>query len=282
MAEFGERLAAVIAERTGLCLGVDPHAFLLEQWGLPDTAAGVREFALRCVDAAAGTIGIVKPQIAFFERHGSAGYAALEETLSAARSAGLLVIADVKRGDIGSTVAAYGEAWLTPGSPLEVDAMTIVAYQGLGSLADPLGRAHANGKGVFVLAATSNPEAADVQKAIIADGPHSRRTVAAGIVAGVQSLNAAAPVLGSVGVVLGATVSIADYGIAVDELARTPILAPGFGEQGALVADLRRLFGAASARTVVNVGRGVLRSGSEGLAPALREQAAELAAVTAA
>ncbi len=282
MAEFGERLAGVIATRTGLCLGIDPHAFLLEQWGLPDTAAGVREFALRAVDAAADTVGIVKPQVAFFERHGSAGYAALEDALAAARAAGLLIIADVKRGDIGSTVAAYGEAWLTPGSALEVDAMTIVAYQGLGSLADPLALAHTNGKGVFVLAATSNPEAAEVQKAIISDGPHSRRTVAAGIVAGVQILNASAPVLGSVGIVLGATVHIADYGIDVDELARTPILAPGFGEQGALIRDLPRLFGPSAGRTVVNVGRGVLKAGPDGLAAALREQAAHLAAVAAA
>ncbi len=281
MADFGERLAAVIAARTGLCLGIDPHAFLLEQWGLPDTAAGVREFALRAVDAATSTVGIVKPQIAFFERHGSAGYAALEDALTAARAAGLLIIADVKRGDIGSTVAAYGEAWLTPGHPFEADAMTIVAYQGLGSLAEPLALALANGKGLFVLAATSNPEAAEVQKAIIRDGPHSRRTVAAGIVAGVQTLNASAPVLGSVGVVLGATVDIGDYGIDVEDLARTPILAPGFGEQGAQIRELPRLFGPAARHTVVNVGRGLLKVGPAGLSAALSAQAAELAAVTA-
>ena len=114
-------------------------------------AEGAREFGLRCVDAAAGRIGIVKPQVAFYERHGAAGYAALEDVLRAARDAGLIVIADVKRGDIGSTVGAYGEAWLTPGSPLEADAMTVVAYQGVGSLEDPIGRARAYGKGLFVL-----------------------------------------------------------------------------------------------------------------------------------
>ena len=132
---------------------------MLDRWALPDSAEGAREFGLRAVAAAAGTIGIVKPQVAFFERHGSAGYAALERVLAEARDADLLVIADAKRGDIGSTVDAYAEAWLRPGSPLEADAMTVVAYQGVGSLAGPIARAQAAGKGLFVLAATSNREA---------------------------------------------------------------------------------------------------------------------------
>lgn len=280
MAEFGARLAATLSDRGGLCLGIDPHAFLLAEWGLPDSAEGVREFALRCVDAAAGSIGIVKPQIAFFERHGAAGYAALEETLAAARAAGLLVIADVKRGDIGSTVAAYAEAWLTPGSPLEADAMTIAAYQGLGSLADPVATAAAHGKGLFVLAATSNPEAADVQKAIIDSGENRGSTVAAGIVAGVELLNAEQP-LGSVGVVIGATVRLTDYGIPTSALAATPILAPGFGEQGASVGDLPALFGPVASNVVVNVGRSLLRTGPRGLAEAVAAQGAELRSVTA-
>lgn len=280
MADFGARLAATLSERGGLCLGIDPHAFLLAEWGLPDSAAGVREFALRCVDAAAGSIGIVKPQIAFFERHGAAGYAALEETLAAARAAGLLVIADVKRGDIGSTVAAYAEAWLTPGSPFEADAMTIAAYQGLGSLAEPLAIAAANGKGLFVLAATSNPEAADVQKAIIGSGENRGSTVAAGIVAGVELINADQS-LGSVGVVIGATVRLADYGIPASALARTPILAPGFGEQGATLRELPALFGPVASTVVANVGRSLLRTGPRGLAAAVAAHGAELRSVTA-
>lgn len=281
MAEFGARLAATLSDRGGLCLGIDPHAFLLAEWGLPDSADGVREFALRCVDAAASTIGIVKPQIAFFERHGAAGYAALEETLAAARAAGLLVIADVKRGDIGSTVAAYAEAWLTPGSPLEADAMTVVAYQGLGSLGEPLARASAHGKGLFVLAATSNPEAVAIQTARIGSQENHGMTVAAGIVAGVELLNVAQP-LGSVGVVIGATVRLADYGIPASSLPHTPILAPGFGEQGALLADLPALFGPTAPHVVANVGRGLLRSGPHELAHALGVHAAQWRAVTAA
>ena len=145
MPNFGERLDAAFDAYGQVCLGIDAHSHLLGEWGLPDTAEGARIFGLRAVEAAEGVVGIVKPQVAFFERHGSAGYAALEEVLAAARRAGLVVIADVKRGDIGTTIEAYGEAWLTPGSPLEADAMTLVAYQGVGSASGPIeqiGRAH--------------------------------------------------------------------------------------------------------------------------------------------
>lgn len=270
MTSFGERFAAAIADRGGLCVGIDPHAPLLAAWGLPDDASGVRDFGLRVVEAAAGRVGIVKPQNAFFERHGAAGYAALEEVLAAARAAGLLVISDVKRGDIGSTVDAYGEAWLTPGSTLEADAMTAVAYQGVGSLAGVIERALAHDKGMFVLAATSNPEAAAVQTARV-DGA----TVAARIVADVR---AADPGDGmrSVGVVVGGTVSLADYAIAADDLAGVPILAPGFGAQGARVGDIPELFGALATQVVANVSREILAAGPDGLEAAIDAHLAEL------
>ncbi len=272
--DFGARLERVFADSGRLCVGIDPHAELLDLWGLPDSAIGAREFGLRVVDAVAGTAGILKPQVAFFERHGSVGYSALEVVLAAARSAGLLVIADVKRGDVGSTVDAYGEAWLTPGSLLEADAMTTVAYQGLGSLAGVLARAAASGKGVFVLAATSNPEAAATQRAIRDDG----RTVASGVVADVREHNGVHGGLGPVGVVLGATVRIADVGIEPAQLSGIPILAPGFGAQGARLSDVRELFGQASDHTIVNVARSVLGAGPDGLAEAVRRANEEMAA----
>jgi orotidine-5'-phosphate decarboxylase len=272
--DFGARLAAVLEDRGPLCLGIDPHPFLLDQWGLPDSALGVRDFSLRAVEAAGDAIGIVKPQVAFFERHGSAGYAALEEVIGVARAAGLLVIADAKRGDIGSTVDAYGEAWLTPDAPLESDAMTLVAYQGVESLAGPLARARENGKGVFVLAATSNPEARATQTAVLVEGGESR-SVAAAIVAEVAGHNPADR-LGDVGVVIGATVGMGDFGIAHQDLEHTPILAPGFGEQGASLSDIRSLFGVVSGNVIANVGRGLLRMGPDGLADAVT--AAALAA----
>jgi len=271
--DFGSRLEQVFSVSGRLCVGVDPHPQLLGAWGLPDTAAGVREFGIRVVDAVAGRAGILKPQVAFFERHGAAGYSALEGVLATARAAGLLVIADVKRGDVGTTVDAYGEAWLTPGTPLEADAMTAVAYQGLGSLDGVLARAAASGKGVFVLAATSNPEGAATQQARRADG----RSVAAGVVADVRERNGPAPGLGSIGVVLGATVRLSDYGIEPGHLAGIPILAPGFGAQGAEISDVARLFGVASTHTVVTVSRSVLGAGPDGLAEAVRRASEEVA-----
>jgi orotidine-5'-phosphate decarboxylase len=279
--DFGARLQAVFAQRGRLCVGIDPHSFLLEQWGLADSAAGVREFGLRVVDAAAPVVGILKPQVAFFERHGSAGYAALEDVLAAARAADMLLIGDAKRGDLGTSVEAYGQAWLTPGSPLEVDAMTMSAYQGIGSISAPIDLAEVNGKGVFVLAATSNPEAVALQTAVLAQGSLAGRTVAGGIVAEVNALNATNSGLGSVGVVLGATVRLADYGIGLDELERTPILGPGFGEQGVAFGELSRIYGTASSNVIVSVSRSVLRAGPTGLGEEIARQAAELAEATA-
>jgi orotidine-5'-phosphate decarboxylase len=261
------RIAAVAAEHGALCLGIDPHAALLRGWGLGDDAAGVREFGLRCVEAASGRIGIVKPQIAFFERHGSAGYAALEEVLAAERAAGLITIAEVKRGDVGSTVDAYGEAWLTPGSPLEADAMTAVAYQGFGSLDGVLARAGAHGKGVFVLAATSNPESAEVQTLRTPDGD----TIAQ------RMVRSAAMTGGVAGVVVGATVDLGAVGIEPEVLAGIPVLAPGFGAQGAALADAPATFGAALGAVIPSVSRAILGAGPEGIAAAIGAAAREVA-----
>ncbi|MBX3099839.1 MAG: orotidine-5'-phosphate decarboxylase [Salinibacterium sp.] len=276
MSSFGERLEAVFRERGHVCLGIDPHPFLLAEWGLPDTAEGAREFSLRAVEAAAGAVGIVKPQVAFFERFGSAGYAALERVLVDARDAGLLVIADVKRGDVGSTVAAYGQAWLTTGSPLEADAMTVSAFQGVGSLSDVVTLAEGNDKGLFILAATSNPESAETQTAVRDRGHFAGSTVAAGIVSEVDTLNSATDHLGSIGVVIGATVDAADYGITADQLLSTPILAPGFGEQGATLSHLPELYGEAAHNVIANVGRGVLRAGPDDVRSVLRRHVDEL------
>jgi orotidine-5'-phosphate decarboxylase len=275
MTSFGELLPGVLARFGRLCVGIDPHAELLTTWGLPDSAAGAREFGLRVVDATAGRAGIVKPQVAFFERHGAAGYSALETVLAEARAADLLVIADVKRGDIGSSVDAAGEAWLQPGSPLEADAMTAVAYQGFGSLDPVLARARRHGKGVFVLAATSNPEGAATQRALRADG----LTVAAGVVADAASRNGGAPpgALGSVGVVLGATVSLVESGIDPASLARTPILAPGFGHQGASLSDGPAIFGGLIQNVLVSVSRSILQAGPDAVAGSIESAAREVA-----
>lgn len=268
---FGARLAEAMDERGPLCVGIDPHASLLEAWGLPDTAAGLRDFALRVVDAVGGRVAAVKPQSAFFERHGSAGVAVLEETLAALREAGTLSILDVKRGDIGSTMGGYAQAYLADGALLAADAITVSPYLGYGSLAPALDLAAETGRGVFVLALTSNPEGASVQHAV----GESERSVARAVVEGAAGSNAvarAAGTLGSVGLVVGATIGDAVDRLGIDlAAANAPLLAPGVGAQGAGAAELEAVFGAARRNVLASTSRGVLRAGPD--AGDLREAA---------
>ncbi|HEY5224133.1 MAG TPA: orotidine-5'-phosphate decarboxylase [Microbacteriaceae bacterium] len=277
---FGTRLTDVFTQYGRLCVGIDPHAFLLEEWGLPVSAAGTREFGLRVIDAAAGRVGIVKPQVAFFERFGSAGYAALETVLGAAREAGLLVIADVKRGDLGTSVEAYGQAWLTPGSSLEADAITVSAFQGVGSLSAPIALAQETGKGLFVLAATSNPESIALQQAQVIDEIVGRRSVSRVIIDDVTQFNAQYPAepVGAIGVVLGATLDLTAYGIDT-ETPQTPalaVLAPGFGHQGAQLTDAPKIYGSLLRGTIVSESRSVLGASPDGLAQVIARRSREV------
>lgn len=273
---FGQRLWGTLRERGPLCVGIDPHEALVKAWGLEPSAEGAREFGLRVVEAAAGRVGIVKPQVAFFEQYGSAGFAALEDVLAAAREADLLVIADAKRGDIGSTMAGYASAWLTPASPLEADAVTLSPYLGPDSLRDTAKIALRHGKGVFVLAATSNPEGLTVQTALVDDGAsEDGQRVAARVAHDAGENNMGLPgALGSIGVVVGATVDRSAFGLTDVVLAGTPILAPGFGAQGAEPADLRRLFGYVASNVVASESRSILSAGPGGIASRIAERAA--------
>ncbi|EYT52736.1 orotidine 5'-phosphate decarboxylase [Leucobacter sp. UCD-THU] len=281
---FGGRLAAEFAAGRHLCAGIDPHAPLLADWGLGDDAAGAERMGREVVAAAAGVAACVKPQLAFFERFGSAGYAALERVLADAREAGLLVVADVKRGDIGSSFGAYADAWLAPGSPLEADAMTAVAYQGFESLVGAFAHVRDHGKGLFVLAATSNPEAREVQRAARDDG----RSVARAMVEDAEAFNAEAAAgsgVGSVGVVLGATLDLADFGIDVAKPAARPalpVLAPGFGHQGARIEQAAQIFGGIGHALLANESRSILAGGAAGLADRVRGRADAIASALAA
>jgi orotidine-5'-phosphate decarboxylase len=273
-APFGVRLAAAVAARGPLVVGIDPHLPLLRDWGLSEDVTGLERFALTVVDALADRVAVLKPQSAFFERFGSRGVAVLERVLAAARAAGALTLLDVKRGDIGSTMAGYAGAYTAPGSPLAADALTASPYLGFGSLQPLLGSAYAYGAGVFVLALTSNPEGAAVQRATGPDG----RTVAQRVLDEVAEVNAAELAgtggrLGSVGAVVGATA--AGHGHRLDHL-RGPILAPGLGAQGAGVADLPAVFGAALPDVLPAVSREVLGRGPD--VARLRDAAARLGA----
>jgi orotidine-5'-phosphate decarboxylase len=251
---FGSRLHAAVRRRGPLCVGIDPHASLLDAWGLPDTASGLEQFAMTAVDALGSSVAVLKPQSAFFERHGSAGIGVLERTIAAARSAGALVLLDAKRGDIGSTAAAYADAYLAPSSPLAVDAVTVSPYLGFGSLGPFLQAAREHGRGVFVLALTSNPEGASVQHAV-----EGGSTVAGRVLASLARENAGARPLGSFGAVVGATIGSTDEDLDVNG----PLLAPGFGAQGGTVEDLRRVFGDSLARVIPATSRDVLAAGPD-------------------
>ena len=254
MTAFGVRLAAAKASRGPLCLGIDPHPELLRAWGLPTTADGLAAFCDICVAAFSG-FAVVKPQVAFFEAYGAAGYAVLERTIAALREAAVLVLADAKRGDIGTTMAAYAAAWAGD-SPLAVDAVTASPYLGFGSLRPLLEAAAAHDRGVFVLAATSNPEGATVQRAAF-DG----RTVAQSVVdqAALVNRSVAGSGPGYVGVVVGATVFEAPDVSALGG----PVLVPGVGVQGGRPEALGGLGGAAPGQLLPAVAREVLRAGPD-------------------
>jgi orotidine-5'-phosphate decarboxylase len=251
---FGARLDQALIERGTLCVGIDPHAALLIQWGLADDLVSLERFSLTCVEAFADVAAVLKPQSAFFERFGSRGIAILEKTIVAARDAGALVLLDVKRGDIGSTMAAYADAYLDPSAELAVDAITVSPYLGVGSLQPAFDLAARHDAGVFVLGLTSNKEGPEIQHARVADG----RTVAQSIIDDLGIRNGDAQPLGSLGVVVGATIgdSVADL-----SALNGPILVPGIGAQGGTAEDVRRIFGSALPAVLPSVSREVLRDG---------------------
>lgn len=277
---FGVRLRVAMDGLGPLCAGIDPHPALLAHWGLDDTAQGLEAFAMTCVEAFAGTVAIVKPQSAFFERFGSAGVAVLERTLAGLREAGTLSLLDVKRGDIGSTMTAYAQAYLGPESTLRADAITVSPFLGFESLRPALDLANQSGRGVFVLALTSNPDGAQVQHAI-----RQGRTVAGSVADGVTRENLRdreTGVLGSVGMVVGATVGDAVRRLGLDlSAANAPLLAPGVGAQGATAENLRTVFGAALGNVLGSSSREILGAGPDcaALVATARHTAQELAKV---
>ncbi len=275
---FAERVAGAVAATGPLCAGIDPSSELLGHWGLEDTSEGLRTFGLRCVEAFAGVVPVVKPQVAYFERMGSAGLAVLEEVLVACRDAGLIAIADAKRGDIGSTMEAYASAWLDPASPLAADAMTALAYLGMDALQPAFDLAAAGGRGVIVVVRSSNPEGRSLQCARTAGpgGDPSGPTVEDMLLADIAERNhGGLPRPGTVGAVVGATRSPSDFDLSG---LGGVILAPGVGFQGASAEDAGRLFAGCVPGTVLpNVSRSLLVSGPDVVA--LREAAARECAV---
>ncbi|MCU1536857.1 MAG: orotidine 5-phosphate decarboxylase [Humibacillus sp.] len=262
MTPFGARLHDAMTTFGPLCVGLDPHRALVEAWGLPYDLTGLERFALTCVEAYAGRVAAVKPQSAFFEVFGSRGIAVLERVLSDLREAGTLTILDAKRGDIGSTMTAYAQAYLGPDAVAPADALTDNPYLGSESLRPAIDLAREEGRGLFVLALTSNPEGASVQHASLGG-----QSVAGSVVAGAAGDNAEAHArgeLGSIGLVVGATVGTAVADLRLDLVAAaTPVLAPGVGAQGGTPAHLAETFGPALGQVLASSSREILAAGPD-------------------
>lgn len=257
---FGDRLYLAMREYGAVCVGIDPHSALLKAWGLDDSIEGLRRFSLTVVEALGGRVAAFKPQAAFYERFGSGGVAVLEETIAACREVGSLCIVDAKRGDIGSTMAGYAEAFLHPDSALAGDAVTLSPYLGVGTLRPAFELAHKAGKGVFVLALTSNPEGRTVQHAKQNNGESVAGTVVRGVAE--ENSNCEFNHIGPCGVVVGATIGSAISDLGVDLLGLNgAILAPGIGAQGAGPEQVKQVFHGIEDRVLASTSRAVLQAG---------------------
>lgn len=255
---FSERVAAAVAARGPLCAGIDPSASLLAAWGLPDDGRGLRDFGRRCLEAFAGVVSVLKPQVAFFERHGSSGLAALETVIAEARAAGFVVIVDAKRGDIGTTMEAYAAAWLGPDSGLAGDAVTAVPYLGLGALQPMFDLAAAHDRGVIVVVRSSNPEGRSLQQARTAAGASVEDALLEEI--GRHNRRGVLPP-GTIGAVVGATLAPSSFPLG--QLGGV-VVAPGVGAQGAGPAEVASLFaGCPPGSVVASASRSILRAGPD-------------------
>lgn len=275
---FSSRLVRNFERYGQLCLGIDPHASLLQDWGLDDSVDGLKTFSNRVLESAVGRVGVIKPQVSFFERFGAKGFAILEDLAQEASESDLLVIMDAKRGDIGSTMDGYFDAWLSRTAPFVCDALTVSPYLGFDSLTSVLAHALENGKGLFVLAATSNPEGKSLQKADI-----NGISIAADILNRLEAVNRINldpnGNIGNFGAVVGATLNFQSVGIGNiynDESLVTPLLAPGFGAQGANLKQCAELFGVAAHRVIASVSRSVLSAGPNGIESAIEAAKSEL------
>ncbi len=270
-----------------LCIGLDPHLGKIPPVfargdmapASQDTAKAVEDFLLAVLDRAAGRVAVVKPQIAFFEQLGYRGIETLTRVVDRARSLDLLVLLDAKRGDIGSTADGYARAYLEPGSPIEVDAITLNPYLGLDSLEPFVARAEAHARGLFVLVKTSNPGSGDLQNLALEDAP-VYGAVASALQPMAERLEGKETGWSSLGVVVGATYP-GEAQIVRERLPNAVFLVPGYGAQGGSAADAVKGFKPGPHGLeggVVNSSRGILfpEAGNTAQAPAW-EQAIDAA-----
>jgi orotidine-5'-phosphate decarboxylase len=240
-----------------LVFGLDPSGPLLEQWGLGDTPDGLERFVDIAVAAAAGSVAVVNPQSAFYERHGWEGVRALARLVDGCRSSGVLVLLDAKRGDVGSTNDAYAEAYLGPEAALPVDALTVTAYLGFAALRSVFERAADAGAAIFVVTRSSNPEGRGLQQAHLPDGRSVEQHLLSEIE--IENMRLSCEDVGPIGAVVGP-----GHG-PIDDVdlceSRGLFLAPGIGAQGAGIDDVVACFGACPDRVLPSASRSLLAEG---------------------
>ena len=262
--DFGLRLKNSMDKYGPLCVGIDPHRKLLTDWGYNVDADGAELFAMRMLQAANGRAAAVKFQVPMFERYGSKGFSALERVLYAARQMEIITIVDCLHGGLPTTISAIADAYFKPGAPMLADAIPLLPYYGARSLQGVINDALNNSRGVFVASLTSNQEGASMQTAIRQSGEYKDKTVAYGIASTAQKFNKGTNGMGSVGLIIGATIGqwIDDSG--VDPAKFTgPILSPGYGWQGAEAKDLRTVFKGTKGNVLVTVSRFIAAHGPD-------------------
>ena len=253
---FAIRFAAVRSTFGPLAWGLDPSGSLLDAWKLGDSPDGLDRFADIVLEAATGTVGLIKPQAAFYERHGWRGIRTLQRLITEAQGNGLLVILDAKRGDVGTTNDAYAEAYLGPDAPLAADALTVHPYLGLGAMGTLVSRAHESGSCLLVVTRSSNPEGRSIQSAA---GPGGR-SVEEELLFGIGQINARLTPgeIGPVGAVIGPTY----MNPTLDLVSPQGIyLAPGVGAQGATPQDVALVFATCPDRVIPSASRSLLAPG---------------------
>ncbi len=238
--------------------GLDPFGDVLVDWGLGDTADGLEHFVDIVLEACIGTVGVVKPQSAFYERHGWRGIRSLGRLVSSCRDSGILVLLDAKRGDVGSTNRAYAEAYLGPGAALQVDAITITPYLGFEAMRPIFEIAVACNSSVFVVTRSSNPEGRKIQGSVDPNGNTVEEQIIADIAA--ENRRVAPDLIGPIGSVFGPTHGPPTFDIrAMNGL----FLAPGVGAQGATAQDVANCFATCPDRVLPSASRSLLRNGPD-------------------
>lgn len=262
--DFGLRLKNAMAKYGPLCVGIDPHRKMLLNWGYKMDAQGAELFSMRMLQAMNGRASAVKFQSSMFERYGSKGFAALERVLYAARQMDVITIVDCGHGGLSTTISALADAYFKPDAPLLTDAITLLPYYGARSMGGLINEALNNGRGVFIASLTSNREGASLQTAIRQTGSYRGTTVAHGIAQTAQIFNNNTKGMGSVGLIVGATIGDWMNGGGIDLTSFTgPILSPGYGWQGAEANDLKTVFAGTHGNVLVTVSRSIASHGPD-------------------